>query len=315
MVVVVLLALVFSHEGALIFAIVILSTLLLRGWRDAAFLRAAGAFLLIMSIWAAVKWSLRPDAYIADVLARAGVNFFDVSVLTGELFLLLAGALAGYAFAFFMLLRLSPAKPHIYAAALVALALLVYWLWFDRGLHAEDRYYLRTVLLIAAAGLGMLAAIHALSNDGRLTISIPLFARMVATRTSNMAARAGIGAIALVMGVHAVETAKFVTAWTDYKAAVRALTMGAASDPSLGNARFVSLARIGAGKTRLSWSSTTPFLSVLVAPHFVPARLVVDPTANYFWLSCETARASEAAERAIPRGGRALIRAHACLHR
>src|SRR5271166_4641957 len=49
-----LLALVFTHEGGLIFAVVILSTLLLRGSRDPAFRRAAEAFLVVVSIWAVV---------------------------------------------------------------------------------------------------------------------------------------------------------------------------------------------------------------------------------------------------------------------
>src|SRR5262249_43968927 len=50
-----LLALVFTHEGALIFVATILATLLLRGMRDAAFLRALGACLVIMPIWIGVK--------------------------------------------------------------------------------------------------------------------------------------------------------------------------------------------------------------------------------------------------------------------
>jgi hypothetical protein len=310
-----LLALVFSHEGGLILAIVILSTLLLRGWRDAAFLQVAGLLLAAVPVWLAVKWLYRPDVYIADVLARAGETFFDVEILTGELVLLMAAALAGYCLVFLLLWRLSPARAHICAAAIAAAALVVYWLWFDRALHGENRYYLRTVLLLATAALGALAAIHALNTDGRVRLSPPFLPRLVAIFTGEMAVRAVIGAAALVTFVHAVETAKFVTAWTHYKAAVRALAMGEASDPSVGDARFVSTARIGADLNRLSWSSTIPFLSVLVAPGFAPARLVVDPTANYFWLSCETARASEAAARALPRRSRALIRAHACLHR
>src|SRR5262245_27411628 len=43
-----LLALVFIHEGALIFAIVIVATLLFRGMRDATFLRAAGASFVVL---------------------------------------------------------------------------------------------------------------------------------------------------------------------------------------------------------------------------------------------------------------------------
>jgi hypothetical protein len=112
-----------------------------------------------------------------------------------------------------------------------------------------------------------------------------------------------------------VETSKFVTAWTSYKSAVQALAMGSDFNPALGDARFVSATRIGSALDRLSWPSTTPYLSVLVAPAFTPKRLVVDPRANYFWTSCETATANELADRAIPADSRLLIRTHACLRR
>ena len=117
------------------------------------------------------------------------------------------------------------------------------------------------------------------------------------------------------MLVHAVETAKFVMAWTNYKAAVAALATGTASDPSLGDPQFVSSDRIGADRNRLSWFSTTPYLSVIVAK-FAPTRLVVDPRANnYFWLSCATATANLKADRAVPAESRRLVRINACLHR
>ena len=66
----------------------------------------------------------------------------------------------------------------------------------------------------------------------------------------SVAARAICGAFLLVMLVHAVETTKFVAAWTDYKAAVRALARGAASDPKLGDSHFVSSTRISADLNR-----------------------------------------------------------------
>jgi hypothetical protein len=119
----------------------------------------------------------------------------------------------------------------------------------------------------------------------------------------------------LIALVHAVETAKFIAAWTDYKAAVRTLAMGAASDPALGDPGFVSSARIGPSLNRLSWTSTTPYLSTLLAPRLAPARLVVDPDASYFWLSCRDAKANEAAERAVPVASRRLVRTLECLHR
>ena len=118
----------------------------------------------------------------------------------------------------------------------------------------------------------------------------------------------------LVLLVHAVETAKFVTAWTTYKAAVVALATGVAADPSLGDPHFVSSDRIGGDLNRLSWNSTTQFLSVIGAG-FAPAQLVVDPSDNYFWLSCNTATANVNSALAVPAKGRALVRIHACLHR
>jgi hypothetical protein len=128
-------------------------------------------------------------------------------------------------------------------------------------------------------------------------------------------ARAAVGAILVAMLVHAVETAKFVAAWTQYEAAVRTLAMGTTSDPALGDARFVSATRINPRFDPLTWNSTTPYLSAIVAPGLMPVRLVVDPRASYFWLPCKTATASEAAISAVPVETRRLVRVYACLHR
>jgi hypothetical protein len=200
-------------------------------------------------------------------------------------------------------------------ASFIAVALAAYWLGFGGSLHGNDRYPLRTVLFIATAVFGAAAAVHAVTVEGRLTPSWPFVPRLMAGITGDGAVRAIVGAFMLITLVHAVETARFVRVWRDYKAAVQALAMGAASDPVLGDNHFVSSDRIGPDLNRLAWFSTTQFLSVLVAPRFAPARLVVDPAATYFWLSCKTARANETAERAMPAESRRLIRVHACLHR
>jgi hypothetical protein len=305
-----LLALVFTHEGALIFAVAILLTLLLRGSRDAAFRRAAGAFLVVVPIWAVVKAAFPPDDYTARELRKIVLRAFDITILTGDLVLLLFGALAGYGILFLLLRPLAPARAHLYAAGTVAVALAVYWLWFDHALHTQNRYYLRTAIVAATPVLGALAALFALDAEGRRKLPAA-----IAALTGDAMARAAAGAFVLLMLVHAVETAKFATAWTRYKDEVRALATGTASDPALGDSRFVSSERISADGNRLGWSSTTQFLSVLVAPELAPARLVVDPQAYYFWLSCETATANEAADRAVPRQSRHLVRVHACLHR
>jgi len=129
----------------------------------------------------------------------------------------------------------------------------------------------------------------------------------------------GSGTLALrgeyITLAHAVETVKFVAGWTRYEASVRDLATGAASDPALGDPRFVSTDRIDPDANRLKWQTTTQFLSVLVAPGFLPNRLVVDPSAGYFWLTCERATATEQADVALPVESRRLIRVYSCLHR
>ena len=310
-----LLALIFTHEGALIFAVTIVATLSFRGVRDAAFVRPAGAFFVVLSIWAVVKAAFPPDPYIAIVLHTAALHVFDVTILAGHLALLLLITLASYGIVFYVVRRLSPVKASVCAASIVALGLGAHWLWFNDTLHTDNRYYLRTVLLIATPVLGVLAAAYALRADGRLNFAIPFMRRPMAAVAIDAVTRSAAGAIVLVTLVHIVETEKFVRAWRDYQAAVRTLATGALSDPALGDPHFVSSDRIGPELNRLSWSSTTHFLSVLVTPRFAPVRLVIDPNADYFWLSCTTATANQEADRTVPAESRRLVRVHACSHR
>ena len=307
-----LLALVLTHEAALVLALAILATLALRGWRNARFRRAAGAFLASIAVWAVVKLVLPPDDYFAGVFMRSALAFFDIAMFESNVLLLLIAALAAYGIALAVFFRIKPQQAHIYAAAFVALALAVYWVWFDHELHADHRYYLRTVILLATPVLGVVATVHSLWADGEL--NLPLLARLNPDRV-DVIIKAAPPALALVLLVHAVETTKFVEAWSAYKAAIRALATGTASDPQLGDPRFVSTDRIGATLNRLSWNSTTLYLSVLLAPGFAPSRLVIDPSGNYFWLTCRTARANEEADRAVPLETRQLLRVHACQHR
>jgi hypothetical protein len=162
---------------------------------------------------------------------------------------------------------------------------------------------------------GILAVVYAMQDGERRRSPFPFLAQMALAAENSLNPRSIAGAILLTMLVYAVETAKFVWVWTEYKVAVRTLAIGSDSDPALGNAQFVSSRRIGADLNRLSWNSTTPYLSALVAPGLAPARLVVDPGAAYFWLSCETAARSEQTSTAIPAESRRLIRLYACLHR
>jgi hypothetical protein len=282
--------------------------------QDFAFRRAAAALLGVMAVWALVKTSLRPDANFSSILVNVALNSIDINNFTCGLFKLLTVTLAAYGGACVALRRLIPATAPVLAAALVAVALCAYWLWFDHTLHADNRYYLRTALLVGTPLLGAFAAFCAVDADGRLNFPLPLLPQIKALMARDLGGPAA-GALCLVLLVHVVETSKFVTAWTKYKSAVQSLAMGSDANPALGDARFVSATRIGSELDRLSWPSTTPYLSVLVAPEFAPKRLVVDPRANYYWTSCETAAANELAERAIPPDSRLLIRTHACLRR
>src|SRR5262249_11661795 len=121
-------------------------------------------------------------------------------------------------------------------------------------------------------------------------------------------------AFMMVTLIHAVETCKFVTAWTHYRAAIAALATGPEADPSLGDPRFVSSARVPVALAPLAWFSTIPYLSVVLAD-FLPNRLVIDPAGNYFWLSCATATQNRDADRAVPAEARDLVRIYSCLHR
>ena len=310
----VLLALVLTHMGAVLLAIAILMTLALRGLHDLAFRRGAALLLVGVAASIVIRVLLPPDSYDAEVLYRAALHVFDLSILSGALVLLSLAALAGYAIAYFLLRRVDREKAHIYAAVIVAVALAVYWLWFDHALHAENRYYLRTVLLLVTPVFGAIAAAQALAADDLLLLSVPLLQRVMAALTGKMASSMAVGAVMVVMLLNAVETTKFTHGWTAYTAAVRNLATGDASDPSLGDPGFVSSRRITDDLNRLSWFSTTPYLSVLLAPNFEPRRLVVDPTSSYFWLSCQTATANLNSRRSVPAESRRLVQIDACLH-
>ena len=310
---VMMLALAFTHEGALVLAFAIVATLAPRGLRDAPFLRAAAVLTAILAISAAARVILPPDDYYAGVLVRAALHFFDPAIFQVSIVVLLLAVLAGYGIMFLILSRLTPNSWYLHAAAVVAVMLAIYWLWFDHTIHASSRYYLRTALVIVTPVFGTLAALGAMSADRRLAFPLPGMQR-AATTLRDRGARPLAAVFVLLTLVHAVETAKFVEAWRQYRTAVAALASGEASDPALGNPRFVSSERIASSLNRLSWFSTTPYLSAVVAS-FMPNRLVIDPAGNYFWLSCAAATANAKAERTVPAETRDLVRAYSCLHR
>jgi hypothetical protein len=307
-------ALVLAHEGGVVFAIIIAATLALRGFRHPLFVRAAIVVFGALVLWIIVKMAYPPGDYFADVLIRAGLHFFDPDIFQVNLVILLIAVLTAYGLLFFALSRVLAADTALFAAlAVSAIALLVYWLQFDQWVHASNRYYLRTALVVITPAFGVLSAVYAMRADG-VPVVCPHLLQIAKFLASVTAIRTCIGAIILCTAIHVVQTAKFVTEWTAYKAAVKALALGSASDPALGDPRFVSSQRISPELNQLSWFSTVEYLSVIVSD-FKPARIVVDPAGNYFWLSCKTATDNAKAARSVPAPARDLVRIYSCLHR
>lgn len=308
-------ALVHTHEGAVVLAGAIVGAMLLNGpWCHQLF-RAAAALLVAIVIWASIKLTLRPDAYFAAVLARAAWSFIDITALATPIVGLTTAAVATSIVAG-MALRNKQAWGSALAVPLIlAVGFVVYWLWLDHALHGEERYALRTALLLVTPVLGFVSILRVVHHDASsapLVTAVSRLASRIARRVPPMAAA---GALGLVMLVHGVETAKFVAAWKAYKTAVVELATRPTADPWLGDARFVSSQRVPVAVNRLSWHSTTQYLSVLLAPEMRPRRLVVHPDAGYHWMSCKTAIGHVDRDGALPLQSRNLVRVHACLHR
>lgn len=311
---IVMLALVFSHAAAVVLALAILMSVALRGGRSFELRRAALAFVLCIAVWLTVKIAFPPDDYFESVLERAALHFFDPALLISPLMLTLTAAVALY---LVLLAGLSRriSRAHIAAFVIVAVLLAIYWLVFDTSLHTQERYFMRTILFVLTLAFGGLATLQALDGEQRIEWPIPLVRFALDGLRSPAVAHAAAGVLVLVALVHGVETAKFVAAWTEYRGALRTLAMSSASDPALGDPRFVSADRIDARADRMSWNSTTPYLAVLLAPGLNPARLVIDPAGNYFWLTCVAAGRSASGAAHIPAESRELVRIFACAHR
>jgi hypothetical protein len=307
------LLLAFTHEAALVLLLTIVATLAPRGLRSVEFVRATIGLIAILILAVASKFVFPPDDYYAGVLLRAALHFFDPEIFKVEIVLLLLAALTAYGAILVLISISSPKRAWIYSLGIMAVVLSVYWLQFDHSVHASSRYYMRTALVLLTPIFGTAAALSALAEDGINLGPLTTLQRFLIS-PGRGAMSAFAGALALVTLIHAVETEKFVRAWTDYREAIAALAIGHEQDPSLGDPHFVSSGRISPGLDPLSWFSTIPYLSVLLA-NFSPTRLVIDPAGNYFWLSCATATQNRDAPRAVPTQARELVRIYSCLHR
>ena len=160
-------ALVLAHEGGVVLAFVVVATLALHGLRHPLVLRGATVLFGAMALWIIVKMLYPPDDYFADVLVRAGLHFFDPAIFQVNLVVLLIVVLAGYGLLFLALSRIMAVETALLAAlAGSAIALLIYWLQFDHWVHAGNRYYLRTALVVLTPAFGVLSTVYAMRADG-----------------------------------------------------------------------------------------------------------------------------------------------------
>jgi hypothetical protein len=306
---VLVLGLVLSHEGGVPLAAGIVILAGVRNLRARAFHRVAAAFAAALLIWACVKYALPPDDYIAGVLHDAAFRFVDPHNMAEPALILTASAVI----AFLVLWGATRSVPLSFAIA--AAVVVAYWLWLDDSLLAESRYRLRTLMVIVVPCLAGLAFLRGLSSGEIAGSALGFILRPVRRLIDRADARAACAIVFLVAGVAAGEAAKFTAGWIGYKSELRALASGEFSDPELGNPDFVSSLRISPAANRLAWNSTTPYLSVLVAPEMRPTRLVVDPGTGYFWITCARASRDAEADMAVPATARRMIRDYACLHR
>lgn len=307
------LVLAFTHEGAVVLLFVIVGTLAARGLRDRRFLRAAICTILVLILAATSKFVLPPDDYYAEVLVRAALHFFDLEIFKVEVVLVLLAALTTYGALFAMMKLAASERACIYSFGIVLALLTIYWLKFDHSILANSRYYLRTALVLLIPVFAAVATLSAMAEE-KLVLRTLARLRRALLSCSERAICALTAAFLIVTSIHAVETGKFVTAWTSYRTAIAALATGDEADPSLGDPRFVSSARAPATLAPLAWFSTIPYLSVVLS-NFLPNRLVIDPAGNYFWLSCATATQNSKADRSVPVEARDLVRIYSCLHR
>ena len=86
---------------------------------------------------------------------------------------------------------MSHSKAWIFASLLVTIELASYWLWFDQGLHATNRYYMRTALVVVTPVLGVLAVTKVFNAERwPLSFEVPWLMRSYkAARTGRAATR------------------------------------------------------------------------------------------------------------------------------
>src|SRR5450631_3875818 len=207
LVLLVMLVLAFTHEGALALTFAIVATLAPRGWRDALFLRAAAVLTMVLVAAVAAKIMLPPDECYSSVLLRAALHFFDLSIFQVPIVLLLFAALAGYGAIFLALSRLTPDRAYLYAALIAISALIVYWLRLDQSILASSRYYLRTALVIVTPAFGALAVLSTWPGDGEPALLFPRLQRAITAARSRFAKPLAAVFVVITL-VHLVETAK-----------------------------------------------------------------------------------------------------------
>jgi hypothetical protein len=133
-------------------------------------------------VWAAAKLTIRPDDYIADVLAAAAFKFIDIRNLAQPAFLSLLAVLAGYGSLVALLRWMKTANSEGFGVAASAAALGIYWIWFDESLLPSGRYNLRILMLIMIPSFSVIALPSDIAPRFPSCLHGPLRSRLPPTR-------------------------------------------------------------------------------------------------------------------------------------
>jgi hypothetical protein len=299
----------FTHEGALMFIAAILVTVLLRRGEVTRFWHCLAATGAVLAVWIYVRVNLPPDPYTGKVLSTAAKNVFNIDVLLDRMLLLITTATCGFLLLLLALRRAKFIAPVYVSYFIVVVVLMAYWIFGDPELHADERYYLRTAVIVLTPAFAFLAICLAYTEQ---LIPLAKFAYAIPrTLFALFGAQAIAGSLLLVLLIHGAETARFADAWHDHLVLFQKMVTQSS------RSREVEIDAENPEYEELPWFSTLPYLSVLVAPDFKPARLAIDPRSDYFWTSCATATENvrKAGPNGIPVQSREMIRRYTCQHR
>jgi len=297
-------ALVFSHELSIFGAILILLYTYTRSrnleWSNTN-RRVATAFYLVgflaIAVWIYLKFTGHSPGGASNV-----IYILDPRRIFNNptLWVLALVSLACYIYARYV--KPSCTSLDVLAAAIISgLLTLICGNWFD---FLQGRYdSARTLMALSMIGLGSLfVAGHAF----RMSMSPALL---------QPACRSGLKlGLSAALAVNIAASACFISQWTTVRLQIEAITNQKGLSPE---DRFISVDTLqidnptaAAMLKKVGYAWTLPFLSIMLAPGFEPARIIVDYADMYY--TCHSERLSSGKTSQIPASTIEGLKRYAC---